>query len=96
MSDTDVPDVPDDRGEDFDGDHRRPARWMAVASLILALVWGFGLVSLLALVVGVPARIELDRWPDQRSRRFRLVADAGIGVAMFGLFLGFLAALEVI
>lgn len=96
MNEVEQPDVPDDRGEDFGGDHRRPARRWAVASLVLALVWGFGLVSLLALVAGVPARIELDRWPDERSRRFRRVADAGIGLGLVGVFLGFLVALEVI
>lgn len=96
MTEPDPADVPDDRGEDFGGDHRRPARRFAVASLVLALVWGFGLVSLVALVAGVPARIELDRWPDERSRRYRRIADTGIGLGLFGVFLGFLVALEVI
>ena len=96
MSDADAPDVPDDRGEDFGGDHRRPARTWAIASLVLAIVGGFGLVSMLALVAGVPARIELDRWPDDRSRRYRRIADAGIGLGLVGIFVGFLVALEVI
>ncbi|MEM9710654.1 MAG: hypothetical protein AAGA17_00440 [Actinomycetota bacterium] len=90
-----IDDVPDDRGEDFGGDHRTQARRWAVASLALALVWGFGLASLVGVAAGVPARIELDRWPDDRSRRFRRVADVGIGLGMVGVFLGFLVALEV-
>ncbi|MEM9033268.1 MAG: hypothetical protein AAGD18_01650 [Actinomycetota bacterium] len=80
------------------GDHRRQARVWAVASIALALVWGFGLASMLAVIAGAPARIELARFQDEdeSARRYRLVADAGIGLGMFGIFVAFLWSLDVI
>lgn len=80
------------------GDHRRQARWWAVASLALALVWGFGLASMLAILAGTPARIELARFADDdpTSRSYRRIADAGIALGMLGLFVAFLWSLEVV
>ena len=86
----------DPADDELGGDHRRQARRWAVASLLLAVLWGFGVASMLAVAAGVPARIELDRWPDARSRRFRRVADTGLGLGLLGVFAGFLVALDVV
>lgn len=80
------------------GDHRDRARLWAMASVLLGLAWGFGLASMLAVIAGAPARIELARFQadDARSRRYRIVADAGIALGMLGIFVAFLWSLEVI
>jgi hypothetical protein len=78
------------------GDHRRAARWWAVGSIGLALVWLLGLASMVAVFVGLSSRLELSRFSDPGSRRFRVVADVGIALGMLGMLLGFFVALDVV
>lgn len=78
------------------GDHRRVARVLAVVAVLAGAVWLWGLGSAVAVVCGLVARLELARFDDATSRRFRLVADVGLGLGLAGGMLLFLVALEVI
>jgi hypothetical protein len=62
----------------------RTTNGLAIASLVLAIVWIWGLGSLLALIFGVIAKHQIeDSWGGQRGR----------GLAIAGITLGLVGAL---
>lgn len=64
-------------------DPEGPVHPMAVASLVLSIVWLLGAGSLLALVFGVRARQEIDREPYKRTGRG--IATTGIVMGCIGI-----------
>lgn len=64
---------------------RRRLDWSAILTFVLAVLWLFGIGSLLALYVG---RLSLRRMRVHQELRGRTVAWAGVAVAIFGAALG--------
>jgi hypothetical protein len=61
---------------------RRQLDRLAILTFVLAVLWLFGIGSLLALCVGV---LSLRRKREHQERRGRTVAWAGVALAVFGV-----------
>lgn len=61
----------------------RSSRRLSIASIILALVWLFGLASLFGIILAIMARV------DAESSKNRRLADVALGLNLLGLFVAF-------
>ena len=67
---------------------------LAIASLILGIVWVFGLGAILALIFGIVALRQMDRNPRQGGRGLAIagVVLGGVGVVGLGFFIALAVA----